>query len=182
MKKKYSIIYADPPWQYRDKASAGERGVHYKYPTMTQKEIESLRVKDIAADNAVLFLWITMPMLLESRHISLMHAWGFVPKTNAFTWIKRNKKNDSLFWGMGNWTRSNAELCLLGVRGRPKRAAANVHSVIYEPIGAHSEKPAEVRERIVTLCGDVPRIEIFARTRPEGWDTWGNEVKNDVFL
>jgi N6-adenosine-specific RNA methylase IME4 len=105
-----------------------------------------------------------------------MDAWGFTYKTNAFTWVKTNKKAASLFWGMGFWTRSNAELCLLGVKGKPKRIAANVHSVIQSPIEAHSRKPSCTLDRIVTLMGDRPRLEMFARgDRCDGWDRFGNE-------
>lgn len=105
-----------------------------------------------------------------------MKAWGFSYKTIGFNWIKKNKKSDSLFWGMGNWTRSNSEICLMGIKGKPKRVAANVHSVVMTPIEQHSKKPDEVRKRIVQLCGDVPRIELFARQYADGWDCWGNEV------
>lgn len=94
------------------------------------------------------------------------------------TWIKQNKKADTLFWGMGNWTRANAELCLLGVRGKPKRMDAGVHSVIMSHIEEHSKKPAETRDRIVKLMagGGLPKIELFARQCIDGWDCWGNEV------
>lgn len=97
-------------------------------------------------------------------------------KTVAFTWIKKNKKADSLFWGMGFWTRANAEIVLFGTKGHPKRISAGVHSVITEPVRAHSQKPDEVRERIVELLGDLPRIELFARERVDGWDAWGDQI------
>lgn len=106
----------------------------------------------------------------------MIDAWGFVYKTIAFAWVKENKKSGGLFWGLGNWTRSNVEVCLLATKGKPKRINAGVHSVVMSPIGRHSEKPSEVRDRIVKLCGDVPRIELFARQEAEGWDCWGNEV------
>lgn len=175
--KKYNVIYADPPWSYKDKAKAGNRGAECKYPCMNIHDIGNLPVKNLAADNCLLFMWVTMPMLPDC--FDLFEAWGFKYKTCAFTWIKKNKKSDSLFWGMGNWTRANAELCLLGVKGKPKREAANVHSVVMSPIEKHSKKPDEVRERIVELCGDVPRIELFARETADGWDCFGNEVVYD---
>ena len=78
--------------------------------------------------------------------------------------------------GMGNWTRSNPELCLLAIKGKPKRISASVHSVIDTPIERHSKKPDIVRDKIVSLCGNLPRIELFARQKTEGWDVWGNEV------
>ena len=172
--KKYNIIYADPPWSYKDKALAGQRGACCKYSVMNLEDICKLPIKEIADENCILFLWVTMPMLNEC--FKLISEWGFTYKTNAFTWIKTNKKSNSLFWGMGNWTRANAEVCLLAIKGKPKRVAANVHSVVMTPIEAHSKKPDEVRNRIVKLCGDVPRIELFARQYADGWDCWGNEV------
>ena len=93
-----------------------------------------------------------------------------------FVWIKKNKKSDSLFWGMGRWARANAEICLIGTKGKPKRISAKVHSVIISRIREHSRKPDEIRERIVELCGDLSRIELFARQKVVGWDCWGNEV------
>lgn len=177
--KKYSIIYADPPWNYRDKAKAGKRGAEFKYPVMRLKDIHQLPVDKIAAENAVLFLWITMPFL-ESA-IRVMRAWGFEYKTMGFTWIKR-AKNGGVRWGMGNWTRANPEFCLIGTRGKPKRVSAGVHSVVETIPGRHSEKPEAVRDRIVELMGDIPRIELFARQTTPGWDVWGNEVESEVEL
>ena len=172
--KEYQIIYADPPWSYRDKALAGNRGACCKYPVQTQEWLLHLPVTSIAARDCCLFLWVTMPKLDEV--FALISAWGFEYKTCAFTWVKRNKIAPTWFWGMGRWTRANAELCLLATKGSPKRVSAGVHSIIDTPIGKHSAKPAIVRDRIVELCGDLPRIELFARDRVSGWDAWGNEV------
>ena len=172
--KKYQIIYADPPWHYNDKASAGKRGACYKYKLQKNDWIFNLPVTEIIMDNCVLFLWVTMPQL--SGCWDLFPKWGFEYKTVAFTWVKKNKRADSWFWGMGNWTRANAELCLLGIRGKPKRINAGVHSVISTPIEAHSKKPDEVRSRIIKLLGDLPRIELFARQKNAGWDCWGDEI------
>lgn len=172
--KKYSIIYADPPWSYKDKALAGNRGACCKYDVMNIGDIGDLPIKNIAADDSILFMWVTMPKLNECFEV--IEKWGFEFKTCAFTWIKQNKKSDSLFWGMGRWTRANAEICLIATKGKPKRQSAKVHSVIMSRIREHSRKPDETRERIVELCGDLPRIELFARQYAEGWDCWGNEV------
>lgn len=172
--KKYQIIYADPPWSYRDKCNAGQRGAAFKYQTMTIDDIKSLPVQNIADDNCVLFLWATMPLLQEA--LDTIKAWKFKYKTVGFAWVKMNKIKATPFWGMGNWTRSCGEVCLLAVKGKPQRVSKSVHSVVMSPIEAHSKKPAEVRERIVKLMGDVPRIELFARQQVEGWDCWGNEV------
>ena len=161
--KKYQIIYADPPWAYKDKALAGKRGACCKYPTQSLEWLKALPVRDIACDTAVLFLWVTMPKLNEC--FDLITAWGFQYKTVGFTWIKSNKISSGLFMGMGRWTRANAELCLLATRGKPKRVNAGVHSVITAHIQQHSKKPSIARERIVQLLGDLPRIELFARER-----------------
>jgi len=173
-KQKYNIIYADPPWSYRDKASAGNRGASFKYNVQDHKWICSLPVKNISDDNCVLFLWITMPQL--PNVFEVIKEWGFVYKTCAFTWVKRNKLQPTWFWGMGNWTRANPELCLLATKGKPKRVSAAVHSVIDTSIEKHSKKPDVVKDRIVQLCGDLPRIELFARQKTQGWDSWGNEI------
>lgn len=173
--KKYNIIYADPPWSYKDKALAGNRGAGCKYPVMSLEDICKLPVKELAADDCVLFMWVTMPKLNEA--FDVINAWGFKYKTCAFTWVKQNKKSDSLFWGMGRWTRANAEICLLATKGKPKRVSAGVHSVIISHIERHSKKPAEVRDRIVELMGaDLQKIELFARETADGWDCFGNEV------
>ncbi len=103
-------------------------------------------------------------------------------KTVAFTWVKRCRKSPGFFVGLGHWTRANAELCLLATRGNPKRLSKSVRQIIDAPIGRHSEKPVETRARIIELLGDLPRIELFARERAEGWDCWGNEVDSDVTL
>lgn len=172
--KKYNIIYADPPWSYRDKASAGNRGASFKYDVQDHKWICDLPVENISDDNCVLFMWVTMPQL--PNVFEVIKAWGFEYKTCGFTWVKKNKIKDSWFMGMGNWTRSNSEICLLATKGKPKRVSASVHSVVDTPIERHSKKPDIVKDRIVHLCGDLPRIELFARQKTEGWDVWGNEV------
>lgn len=179
--KKYGIIYADPPWHYRvySKKGAG-RSAESHYPTMTIEEIQALPVSELADKDCALFMWITFPLLKES--LSVLSAWGFKFKTIAFVWIKQNRKSDSLFWGMGYWTRANAEFYVLATKGKPKRMAKNVHQVIVSHIEEHSKKPDEARRRIVRLMGDLPRIELFARQKTAGWDVWGNEVESDIIL
>ena len=179
--KKYGIIYADPPWHYRvySKKGAG-RSAESHYPTMTIEEIQALPVSELADKDCALFMWITFPLLKES--LSVLSAWGFKFKSIAFVWIKQNRKSDSLFWGMGYWTRANAEFCVLATKGKPKRMAKNVHQVIVSHIEEHSKKPDEARRRIVRLMGDLPRIELFARQKSAGWDVWGNEVESNIIL
>lgn len=180
MEKKYQIIYADPPWSYKDKALAGSRGAICKYPVMSTEDISNLDIGKLADDNCVLFLWVTMPKLNEV--FGVVEKWGFEYKTVAFTWVKKNKIKDSWFLGMGRWTRANAELCLLATKGKPRRVSASIRQIIDTPIERHSKKPDIVRERIVGLCGDIPRVELFARERVAGWDCWGNEVEGNVIL
>ncbi len=172
--KKYNIIYADPPWSYKDKALAGNRGAGCKYETQDLNWLKQLSVNEIADKNCILFLWVTMPKLNEC--FDLIKSWGFEYKTVGFTWVKRNKIADSWFWGMGRWTRANSELCLIATKGKPKRINAGVHSVIDTHIEKHSKKPDITRDKILELIGDLPRIELFARNKTEGWDVWGNEI------
>ena len=119
-------------------------------------------------------MWTTSPKLPES--LEVMKAWGFEYFNVIFTWIKTNKVSDTLFWGMGNTTRANAEYVLLGRKGKLDRLNAGVHSVVMSKIEKHSKKPDEVRNRIESLYGDLPRIELFAREKINGWDSWGNEL------
>lgn len=177
MSKKYKIIYADPPWQYDDK-SMNRGGAERHYKTTANNELCNIDVGSVCDDDCILFMWATFPKMQEA--LDLMAAWGFTYKTNAFTWIKKNKIADSLFWGMGRWTRSNTEVCLLGVKGKPKRVDMGVHSVVEHSIMRHSEKPAQVRDLIIRLVGDLPRLEMFARCAPEGWDVFGNEAPNSI--
>ena len=176
--KKYQIIYADPPWKYNNKANKKGRTVETHYPTMNTETIKNIQVCAISDNNCILFIWVTFPKLQEG--LDVIQAWGFEYKTIAFTWVKKNKIANSWFWGMGKWTRSNAELCLLATKGKPKRISAGVSSIIDNKIQAHSQKPDEARDRIVQLCGDLPRIELFARQQTPGWDAWGNEVDMQV--
>lgn len=172
--KKYNIIYADPAWKYNF-GKTSSRFVNNKYTVMTKEDICNLPIQNIADKDCVLFMWITFPKL--DWAIDVIKSWGFEYKTCAFTWIKQNKKSESLFWGMGYYTRSNAEICLLATKGNPlPRLSHKVHSVIMSPIEEHSKKPAETRDRIVELFGNIPRIELFARQHADGWDCWGNEV------
>lgn len=173
---KYGIVYADPPWQYRQKSVQGAAENHYK--TMCTDEICALPVSDLAHENCVLFLWTTFPQLPEA--LCVMKSWGFTYKTVAFVWLKQNRKALNWFCGLGFWTRGNAEICLLATKGHPKRKSACVHQFIIAPLERHSKKPDLTRNKIVELVGDLPRVELFARQATPGWDVWGNEVESDI--
>lgn len=169
--KKYSIIYADPPWSFW---GGGNKNQSQHYKTMTLKEIKELPVKELSQDDCILFLWVTFPILKEAFEV--IESWGFNYSTCGFNWIKRNKKSDSWFFGLGYWTRANSELCLIATKGHPMRQSNSVSQIIDTPIEEHSKKPNCVMDKIIELMGDLPRIELFARTKTEGWDTWGNEL------
>lgn len=174
--KKYNIIYADPAWNYNDKRTgkkmSGGAGNHYN--TMKIEDIKKLPIKEISEENCMLFMWVTFPNLQEG--LDTIKEWGFKYKTLGFSWIKTNKNNGKPFFGIGYYTKSNCEVCLIGVKGKPIKQSDYVSSVIISPREEHSKKPDEVRNKIVELCGNVPRIELFARQSVEGWDCWGNEV------
>ena len=174
--KKYSIIYADPPWSYSDSGCSGAAAA--QYATMSINELKQLPVNPagggIAADDCVLFMWATYPMIQEA--LDLIEAWGFKYKSIAFQWIKQNRSGNGYFFGLGHWTRGNTEPCLIAIKGKPKRISSGVGQLVFSPLRRHSQKPAEVRDKIVELMGDLPRIELFAREAAPGWDVWGNEA------
>ena len=117
--QKYNIIYADPPWDFKTYSNKGKKhkSAECHYKCMKIEDIYNLPVSNIADDNCVLFLWVTFPLLQEG--LEVIRRWGFTYKTCAFNWVKRNKKSDSWFWGLGYWTRSNSEICLLATKGCP---------------------------------------------------------------
>ena len=174
------MIYADPPWEYRQHgATEKSRGNAVKhYPTMPTADICKLPVREICGGGAACFLWATFPNIAEG--IKVLEAWGFRYKTAAFVWVKTYAKSGRPFWGMGAYTRANAEVCLLGVspgfKAGERVRSHRVHQIIEAPFEGHSKKPDETRRRIVELLGDVPRLEMFARDRAPGWDAWGNEA------
>jgi N6-adenosine-specific RNA methylase IME4 len=171
--KQFDVICADPPWAYDDKQVAGERGAGFHYQTMRPDEIAELPVGKLAADDCALFLWTTCPQLDVALRV--MAAWGFTYKTVAFVWEKRTT-NGKLHWGMGSYTRANAELVLLGVRGRPKRESAGVHQIVQAKVREHSQKPDEVYQAIEELMAGRRRLELFARAVRPGWTVLGNAI------
>lgn len=185
--KKYAIIYADPPWKYKDKSCDG--ACEKIYPTLGADQICELPIKQLAAKDSVLFMWATYPQLQEA--FKVIEAWGFTYKTIAFQWIKLNRNvelnnfmistvadilHKACFFGLGRWTRGNTECCLLATKGKPKRIDNAVSQLIFSPLTRHSAKPPETRDKIVRLMGDNDRLELFAREHAAGWDCWGNEV------
>lgn len=174
--RKYNIIYADPPWSFKTYSRKGiqKKSAQAHYSCMSIEDICNLPIKDLSAKDSILFMWVTFHFL--EKGLEVIGKWGFDYKTIGFNWIKINKKSDSLFWGLGFWTRSNSEICLIATKGKPKRISKSVHSVIISKIEEHSKKPDVVRDKIIELCGELPCIELFARQKVDGWDCWGNEV------
>ena len=168
-----SVIYADPPWPFTHWSELANGKVTAHYETAPIDQIKALPVARLAADDAVLLLWATMPNLPAAFEV--IEAWGFSYSTCGFTWVKQNPSGDGLHTGMGYWTRSNCEVCLLATKGSPLRLDNNVHQVVIAPVGKHSEKPEEVRRRTERLFGG-PYLELYARRPREGWHTWGDEV------
>jgi N6-adenosine-specific RNA methylase IME4 len=180
---RYPIIYADPAWRWKNWSSAaaavkgekwGRANGRAPYDCMDTADICALPVSDIAAKDCVLFCWATYPKLPDA--LQVIAAWGFTFKTCAFTWVKENPSGVGYKFGLGYWTRGNCEVCLLATRGKPKRVSNTVPQLVFAPVGEHSVKPAVVRERIVKLIGDLPRVELFARQHAEGWVAVGDHV------
>jgi len=186
----YRAILADPPWRFRtwDQRTAIPRvrstgtnvsaAVHYS--TMTIEDICALPVGDLAAADCSLFLWASWPQLPDA--LAVIDAWGFEFKTAGFVWTKAHAGQLEMFeesipdqMGMGYWTRANTEPCLLATRGHPKRINADVRQAIIEPRRQHSRKPSLTYQRIERLVAG-PYLELFARSRRVGWDSWGNET------
>jgi len=183
MNKKYSVVYADPPWKY-DFSKSDSREIENQYPTMDIDAIRALASRfpfmDMESpaqepfdfdENAVLYLWATAPKLKEA--LEVMRSWDFEYKTHAI-WDKE-------ILGMGYWFRGQHELLLVGVRGKfsPPEASLRIGSVIKERRTKHSKKPDVVRELISKWFPTQNKIELFARQKSEGWDVWGNEINQN---
>jgi N6-adenosine-specific RNA methylase IME4 len=186
--KKYDIIYADPPWDYGgklqfDKSSKKDENIGWKrdifisaanfqYPTLKTTDMMKIPIKDIAKDDCLLFMWVTNPHLEQG--INLAKAWGFQYRTVAFVW-------DKMCHNPGQYTMSYCELCLVFKKGRipTPRGARNVKQLVRVPRGEHSEKPIEVLKSIESMFPTQDRIELFARHKPENWDVWGLDVREE---
>ena len=175
----YSIIYADPPWNFKAWGKQGKKAPQNHYVCMSDEDIYSLPVSSLANENCALFMWATYPLLQEA--FVTINRWGFTYRTVAFTWVKTTK-NDKYHMGLGYWTRANPEICLLATKGVIKRIDAGVRNLQVHKVREHSRKPDEIRGEIVRLLGDLPRIELFARSQTQGWDVFGNEVEGSIRL
>ena len=178
--KKYNIIYADPPWSfnssiYQDNGRTFDKNITNYYPTMSSKEICDLPIENLSEKNCILFIWTTDSHLPDS--LKVIDSWGFKYKTIGFTWVKQYKSG-SYCYNFSPYLLKSTEICLIGIKGKLKniKKSNNVKGLVFAERTEHSKKPDCVRDRIVELCGDLPRIELFARQKKEGWDVWGNEV------
>ncbi len=175
----YGAILADPPWQFEVWSGKGTaRSAENHYDTMTMRDIARLPIDDLAAPDCALFMWCCWPSIQDAFRI--VDAWGFTYKTCAFSWMKADpyrlfSDDATPFAGMGYWTRSNTEPCLLATTGKPKRVSADVRQGIIAPRREHSRKPDCVHGRIEKLVAG-PYLELFARAPRAGWDVWGNET------
>ena len=179
-KKKYNIIYADPAWSYsssiyQDANRKFNKNINDYYKTMSINDIKNLPVKEIADEDCILFLWTTDSHLPEA--LEVIKNWNFKFKTIGFTWVKKYKSG-SYCYNFGAYTLKSTEICLIALKGKLKnlKKTDNVKGLVFAERTHHSKKPDCIRDKIVELCGDLPRIELFAREKVEGWDSWGNEV------
>jgi N6-adenosine-specific RNA methylase IME4 len=177
---KFGVIYCDPPWKFKvyDDATGRGRSAESWYDCLDLEAIKALPVKDFAASNCVLLMWVTDPFLRKGFEV--IDAWGFEYKTVGFYWAKISVEHN---WrgrevvpaypnypiGTGYWTRANPEQCLLATRGSPHRKNADVRKLIISPRREHSRKPDETYDRIERLC-EGPYLELFARESHPGWE------------
>lgn len=181
----YSIILADPPWKYNSRANHKTRfrgGACGHYNLMTTQEIGNLPIGKLADSNGcILLLWATFPMIEDA--LAVIRQWGFTYKTVGFTWCKLNPVSFTPFFGVGFYTKSNAEVCLLATKGKVLKPMVNtVSSLILSPRREHSRKPDEVYERIEQMYPSAKKLELFARHKRLGWDSWGDEIMSDIQL
>jgi len=187
--KKYNVIYADPAWKYN-------RGVHQEtfpkrkqtrderelpYDTMSIEQMKQLNIKSISESDCACFMWVTDSHLKQG--IELMETWGFKYKTIVFIWKKVTNKGNTCAT-VGAWTMKNCEICILGTKGNmlKHKVSNNTFQLIEAERTINSKKPNEIRDRINAIFPNIPKIELFAREKNEGWDVWGNEVESSVAL
>lgn len=179
----FRVITADPPWDFKSNSKAKPgRNARRHYKTMSLAEIRAMPVEQFAAENSVLFFWITGPLLVQGAHIPIMRSWGFEPTAMGFDWIKLNPNSSSVFFtqadifkGGGFTTRKNAEYVVLGKRGRSVRENAGVSSVLISPRREHSQKPEDFHKRVMQYTSG-PYLELFGRQQRDGWTVRGDQA------
>lgn len=173
MKKRYGLIDLDPSWTYSGGNRSRKLKIKPPYPTMKYEELASLPIRDIADDDCALAMWATGPKMDEAMR--LIEVWGFRYITMLFVWLKTNPRQESLHYKPAYWTMPNADLLFAKI-GHPQRVREDIKQVVFAPIAGHSAKPPVFRDKLVQVFGDVPRIELFARSTAPGWDAVGNEI------
>jgi len=178
----YDVILADPPWQFRvwNKDTGNGRSAESHYPTMSLDDICNIPVSQFASINCALFLWAVWPSIFDAQRV--IESWGFEYKTKAWSWVKANKTGFGFFVGMGYYTRANDEPCLLATRGKMPVARRDIQALIYSPVREHSRKPDDQYRKIEALYPNKKYLELFARRKRDGWDSWGNEIESDIFF
>ena len=168
IKQEYHLIVVDPPWRYR-------RSKQSRYQTMSMEELKALKLP--TKKDCGLLLWVTMPFL--EKGFELMKSWGFTYKTNFFTWVKLNRKQETPFFGTGSYTASNVELLLLGTRGSiTPFIKKHVSSLVFEPVRGHSQKPEYFKTLLHEIFPNIPKLEMFARcTLNPSYHYFGNEIE-----
>jgi N6-adenosine-specific RNA methylase IME4 len=189
MRKRYSLILADPSWQYDNQQQNDPARGGITYDTLSMEQLYNIPIGKAAADDSLLVCWVTAPKLMDEYYekynpLSIIRHWGFRPITFIFVWVKLNKSGAGYYSGLGRYTNSNAEIAIVARKGKGlERLTKNVKQLIIAPIGKHSAKPREQYERLFSLYGNVPRIELFARDinkPPEGWDAIGLEYTPSI--
>ncbi len=175
---RFGTILADPPWLFENRTGkvAPEHKRLHRYVTMTNEEIMALPVRDIAAPQSHLYLWV--PNALIATGLAVMEAWGFTYKTNI-VWYKVRQDGGPDRRGVGFYFRNVTELVLFGVRGslRTLSPARSMPNILISRKREHSRKPDQLYE-VIEQCSPAPYIELFARTRHPGWTVWGNEAES----
>jgi N6-adenosine-specific RNA methylase IME4 len=203
--QKYQIIYADPPWHYENERNHNPALGGMKYDTMPLEDVCALPVSQITDKNCLLFMWVTMPKLEECFSVIKAWGFKYTTCAFRWIKLNKNADpnnftNRDLYSGLGSWVNGNEEICLLAKKGSPKRFYKNVKQLtpyipeedeidfksrcyanlepvdVYYPLRGHSAKPLIIRDKIVKLAGDLPRIELFARQSSDTWDVWGEDV------
>jgi N6-adenosine-specific RNA methylase IME4 len=172
--RQYTIIYADPPWRYKNTKHLS--GTETRYKTMSHTELAAMPVAGLAAPDAVLVMWTTFHMIDAAA--SLFNAWGFELLTVLFVWVKVDRSGAPVY-SQGAFTRPCSEFALLGTRGKSlqiRQRTELLGSILRSRPRGHSRKPAVVADAIVRIFGDFPRIELFARRSPPDWDVWGDQT------
>ena len=175
IEKKYDIVYMDPPWRYGGRVRSGSgrqqslEGDHY--PTMSIQELKDLPLKELTNKDSLIYMWVTSPFVAAG--IEIAEYWGFEYKTVAFVW-------DKTIPLMGAYTMGATEQVLVfkkkGGKIPQPRGARNIRQFISQKRREHSRKPDEIRTNIELMHPEQSKLEMFARTSPEGWDVWGNQT------